>query len=224
MSHGTYAVITSRDRHLIVPGAVGSIAGQVDRVLVIDHRSDPPLRVEEFWPGDRVTVERREDDPVNLSKLWNYGLEWAHDTAVTNGDHTWDVVVMNDDARVPLDWVKQLSTEMRATTAVLASSCDNVRIPTLQSRPDRDILRRLQGWAWMIRGERNLRLDERFVWWFGDTDLDWRARTLGGTMLVPTEPVQNLDANGYTNRVGELSLQAGRDRETFKQVWGWVPW
>lgn len=221
--HGTYAVIPTRDRRELLLGAVGSVAGQVDATLIIDHLATEPLVSSDFWPGDRVVILRRSDDPVNLSRLWNVGLSWAAAMAEVCGYETWDVVVLNDDVRVPYGWVKTVSTAMRNTTAVLASGGD-VTTPQLRTEPDRDIHHRLQGWAWVLRGESGLRLDETFLWWFGDTDLDWQARKAGGTLLVPGDPVVHVDPNGHTGRNHELQVQAGRDRVAFAKKWGSAPW
>lgn len=221
--HGTYAVVPTRDRRELLLGAVGSVAGQVDATLIIDHRSAEPLVSGDFWPGDRVVILRRHDDPVNLSRLWNVGLSWAAAMAETCGYETWDVVVLNDDVRVPYSWVKNLSTAMRSTTAVLASGGDVTEL-LLKTEPDDDIHHRLQGWAWVLRGESGLRVDEAFLWWFGDTDLDWQARQAGGTLLVPGDPVVHVDPNGHTERSHDLRVQAGRDRVTFARKWGHAPW
>jgi hypothetical protein len=80
------------------------------------------------------------------------------------------------------------------------------------------------GYAFALRGSAGLFADEDLCWWWGDSDLDWRARGAGGVTSVHVPGLVHHDPNGYTNRCVELSTQAGRDRETFRAKHGFLPW
>ena len=81
---------------------------------------------------------------------------------------------------------------------------------------------RLTGWAFVLRGEAGLRLDERFRWWCGEDDVSMRARRAGGLVHVGGYPVPNTGANSST--VGVLAEQAAKDMQTFVDKWGVRPW
>src|SRR5262245_59208494 len=128
-----------------------------------------------------------------------------------------------DDADVPPDWVRPLVTAMRERGA--AAACTRP-IPDylLKTQPDNDIWRRMPGHAFTLRGEVGLRADERLRWWWCDTDLDWKARAAGGMLVVPGPEVENTRPNDFTVNKPELGEQAGRDGQTFQEIWGWRPW
>jgi hypothetical protein len=159
-----------------------------------------------------------------LSRLWNVALDEVAEQAHRRGLTAWDVAVINDDAVIPEGWYDVCTAAMRQHGAAAACSDPHGRLtaPLLKTTPDRDAFTRLCGWAFVLRGESGLRFDERFRWWFGDTDVDWRARAAGGMVIVPGYPVGNLRANSTT--VGELAEQAGRDRATFAAKHGSAPW
>lgn len=222
-----YAVITAHNRPELLTQCIISLAHQVDRIIVIDNASDPPIKVERQLHRNLVLVVHDPEQPPNLSRLWNRGLEMAdHAAQYANAYGKFDVAVFGDDVIVPHDWWERVSGAMRSSTAVMGATHGIMPIwqQLLKTEPDGDIMNRAPGWAWMLRGESGLRLDESLRWWFGDTDLDWRARQAGGTMIAPGEIAVNQRPNEFTNTKPELMHQAGLDRLTFQEKWGWVPW
>jgi hypothetical protein len=90
----------------------------------------------------------------------------------------------------------------------------------LKLAPDADIMNRMYGPAFMIRGESHLRANEELKWWWNDTDLTgghvepvawWSSQSPRGEQIS-----ERLDRGGQ-RRTG------GRDRETFKATWGGIP-
>jgi hypothetical protein len=197
---------------------------QVDRVFIIDNGSDPPIDPEP-WHG-KVFVASVPIDPPNISVLWNAGIALVDAEAGIRGAAQWDIAVLNSDVTVPRDWIGPLSAAMRSTTAVLAYP-DQLggkrRILHTKAGPV-DLWTRITGYAYMLRGEAGLRLDESLRWWYGDDDLDWRAREKGGALLVPGLTVEHRCPNGSMYERPELHAQAGRDREAFRAKWGRTPW
>jgi GT2 family glycosyltransferase len=215
-----------------VRAVIAAITPQVDRVWVHDNASDPPLHTvlkEEFpdavflWDGEQ---------PPNLSRYWNVTLDQVdlyHFSlnALNQGKNPpeYKVAVLTDDVEIPEDWFDSVAQSMDRTGA--AAGCVTAhpgRLTTevLKTFPDSDIINRLYGPAFILRGEAQIRADERLRWWFGDTDVDWRARKQGGMVIIPGPYAHNRYPNQST--VGVNAEQAGRDRETFKEIWGWVPW
>lgn len=218
------AVIPTRNRHDLVADCINSVVDQVDRVLVIDNLSDPPIDPDP-WHGKVGTVSL-PIDPPNISTLWNVGLALADAQAHQYGAEGWDIAVLNSDVVVPAGWIERLSTAMRSTTAVLAYPDQHGgtrQILHTKAQPI-DLRQRITGYAYMLRGEAGLRLDESMKWWYSDDDLDWTARKQGGALLVPGLTVEHRCPNVSTIERPELGAQAGRDRVTFKAKWGRTPW
>lgn len=224
-----YAVVPTHNRHDELKQLVAQLSRQCDGVVIVDNASTPQVNVRDLYDAAgwefNITVIRDTEQPPNLSRLWNVGLDAVKITMDLIGEDIWDVAILNDDAVLPIDWWDDVSQNMRSSPAVMACRFAYPGIsasPILKTEPDAQLSHRLCGWAFMMRGEHNIRTDESLRWWWGDTDLDWQARRLGGMLLVPGEPVGNLYADKSTT--GALAEQAGHDRETFTKKWGWVPW
>ena len=218
------AVIPTRDRHDMLADCINSVVDQVDSVIVLDNLSHPPIDPEP-WHG-KVGVVSVPIDPPNISTLWNVGIALADSQAHRAGATVWDIAVLNSDVVVPAHWVERLSHAMRATTAVLAYPDQHGgRQAVLHTKAEPiDLRQRITGYAYMLRGEADLRLDEDLAWWYGDDDLDWTAREQGGALLVPGIPVEHRCPNGSMYERPELQEQAGKDRATFQRKWGRTPW
>lgn len=224
-----YAVITTRDRPTELATCILAIGPQVDQVIVVDNMSDPPAH--DAWalrhpmPPFELTF-MSYPDPVNLYAMWNVGFNLAETDARRTGhdsDH-WDVAVFNDDAVPYPGWAAEVIANMEETGAVLGSIDRHGRLSErlVKTGWDGNIMTRMCGWAFIVRGEVGLRADESFRWWFGDDDFERYALEHGPTVLIPGTPVPNTLANSTT--VGELAEQAGRDRERFAEKWGTAPW
>lgn len=218
------AVIPTRNRHDLLADCINSVVDQVDSVIVIDNLSTPPIDPEP-WHG-KVGVVSLPIDPPNISTLWNVGLSLADSQAHRHGADRWDIAVLNSDVVVPAGWAETLSTAMRSTTAALAypDQYDGRRQILHTKAEPIDLRQRITGYAYMLRGETGLRLDESMAWWYSDDDLCWRAREAGGGLLVPGIPVEHRAPNASMHERPELHQQAGRDRETFRSKWGRTPW
>jgi len=225
------AVIPTRDRHRMLFDCVHSIIRHVDRVIIVDNRSVPYIDshtwgMVEWWAEGKIKVIPAPMDPPNISHLWNLGLDTAALEAGALGEEQWDVAVLNSDVVIPHDWFARLSNAMRSTTAVLAypDQHGGGRQMLHQVAGPIPLTQRITGFAYMLRGEAGLRLDESMAWWYSDDDLDWTARVNGGALLVPGLGVEHRDPNGSTNARPELQVQAGLDRQTFATKWGRTPW
>lgn len=226
-------MIPTRDRPGMLADCIASVIDQVDAVYVVDNGSDPPFDPD-AWPAreggaPKVFCARVPMDPPNISRLWNIGLHLAllaHEYAGGQPWEPYDVLVLNDDVVCPPSLVATLSTAMRATRAVMAFPDQHggrEQILHTEAGPV-PLTERITGFAFLLRGEAGLRADESLAWWYGDDDLDWRAREVGGSLLVSGVPVEHRDPNGFTDARPELREQAARDRETFRTKWGRTPW
>lgn len=220
-----FAVILTHNRPQLLVDCVTAIHTQVDMTLVIDNASDPPVdrMTLPASMGHQVAVRQVPDQPPNLAKLWNLGLDVA--TNLADGD-PWFVAILCDDAIVPPGWVDAVTTAMADTGA--AAGCSNPwghdHPPRVKTEPDSDLMGRMPGWAFILNGAKGLRADESMHWWWFDTDLDWRARQSGGLVMIGGCPVPNAQPNHYTVHAPGLAEQAGRDGETFARKWNRRPW
>jgi len=217
-------VIPTRDRHDMLDDCIDSVIDQVDIVIVVDNLSDPAIDPTQWH--HKVAVVTAPLDPPNISTLWNIGLALADAAARQHDADRWDIAVLNSDVTVPRGWVDGLSTAMRSGPAVLAYPDQHGgrrQILHTKAAPV-DLRQRITGYAYMLRGEAGLRLDESMAWWYSDDSLDWSARERGGALLVPGVAVEHRCPNISTNARPELQQQTARDRETFQAKWGRTPW
>jgi len=134
------------------------------------------------------------------------------------------VAVLNDDAIIPPGWFDAVSSQMRRWGAAAGSSgLANHTNSYVHRTPGTTALsHRMQGHAFVLRGEAGLRADETLQWWCGDNDLDMQARKAGGTVIIGGYPVEHLHPDQSTR--GELAAQTAIDMQTFVDKWSWRPW
>lgn len=219
MTGRRYAVVPTTGRDDLWD-CLDAIQGQVDRVIVLANRCSAPTyaRLEDaHW----VEVMTYLADPPNISVMWNMGLIAAERHA---DGMAFDVAVLNDDAIVPEQWFSDLVAEMRLASTVAASRDQTGALwgpLTFTEAGPIDLRHRMAGFAFVLDGAARLRLDEQFRWWYGDDDLEWRARQEGGVSLVHGAPVEHRHPSAST--IGRLAEIAGEDRERFIKKWGKAP-
>jgi hypothetical protein len=224
----TYAVIATANRPEVCLQAIESLRPQVDDIYVIDNGNGKRIEVKDL--ADCFVVFLDWKKPLNLSKFWNIGLNLVASIAISNRlinfremDTQWNVAIINDDAIVPLGWVEAVGTRMRKNGAAAACSGSPTENSFIHTEPGPVSLHtRMQGWAFMLAGEKGLRFDEDLVWWFQDDDMDWRSRQAGGMLMIPGYPVVNRFPNGQMTP--DLQAQTALDRKTFEAKWGMSPW
>src|SRR6185436_2663719 len=230
MYHTTvrFALIPTHNRLTELRALVAQIVADVDYVVVIDNASDLVVTPDDIVAYDArasvsMLVIRDEEQPPNLSRLWNVGFDCIADIAIGCDLDRWDVAVFNDDTVLPPGWFEAVTPALRSEDNYPAIACSDaygtLTAPVLHTVPDRNLSQRMCPWAFIIRGELGLRADENLRWWWGDTDLDWQARAAGGVGIIPGYTTRNTCANSST--VGELAEQSGRDGETFARKWGY---
>lgn len=202
-----------------VTGAVATLLPQVDYLLIIEagtavtHRGD--------YPEERVTV-LQDGGPVNISRWWNLGLDWAQAVATALETDTWDVAIINDDVQVPDTWLCYVADDMRLLGCVAACSGGGGGAPIIhRNQGPMSLYERLQGFAFVVAGESGIRADERFRWYFSDDMLGLIAVGLGGAVMFPACHVQHHFPNLQVST--EMQVMISEDAVKFKEVWGWIP-
>lgn len=196
------AVITTRNRPDDYLDCLTSVVPQVHFVAVVSHMDESYVR--EHLPLIPFAIIPYLEDPPNISRMWNLGLECADDFA-GEVDRPYDVAVLNDDVVLPSDWFERVTKAMRHQHAV--AGCVH-----------RSFDPRMAGYAFILDGDKRIRLDEQFEWWYGDTDLERRARQLGGVAFAPGPDVEHRHPNSTT--VGVLADIAHKDKVRYLRKWG----
>ena len=231
-----FAVVLTHDRPVHLAQCVAAIGPQVDLVIVIDNASSPPVgdrdRIRAYvdpaaWPDPdefALAVIQVPDQPPNLSRFWNLGIAKALEIFESGGEafeHPY-VAVLCDDALPPPGWFAAVTAAMAQTGAVIgAGSHGGIGEHVVKMAPDSDLSRRMPGHAWIIDPVSPVRADERFAYWWGDTDIDWQARAAGGMVMVGGYPVINQVPDGWT---GHMAAQVALDSQAFLDKHGWKPW
>ena len=226
-----HAVVVTHNRPHDLRDCVAALAPQVHHVTVIDNASDPPIAHGDVDGADYLAHDGEQ--PPNLSRLWNRGIDVAHTVANGSRASRWDTLVVNDDFVAGRGFVNALQSPLRGTHAVLSSPYvfDGT---SGQQRGRVDVYEapgtlagvgtRMAGFAWMIKGEAGLRLDESLRWWYGDDDLAQQACAAGGRLVVHGTTWEHRHPDEGTAGNPLLAEQAGRDRATFVAKWGFQPW
>lgn len=220
------AVILTHNRHALLRECVHAIRSQVDYVVIIDNASEPPVQFTDVGVSAVQLIIHDPLQPPNLALFMNEGFDAVARHAAEWSVAEWDVATLCDDVVAPAGWFDAVRLPMRQMGAAAGSthSVSSVAAPLLKTQPDHDIFNRMQGSAFVTRGELGLRADESLRWWWQDTDLDWQARAAGGTVITPGPIAHNSRPNDFTYSVPGLADQSGQDGETFRTKWGWKPW
>lgn len=220
-----HAVIPTRgNRPFTLYRCLEAIGKQVDRVFLVDNSdwgfaNDPAEQdtLAGLCQPAGITCIHDPQQPPNLSALWNRGLEAAGEDSLMH----W-VAVLNDDAIVPANWFGHLSGQMESAGAVAGGYNGAL---TKHTKPGVTALHeRMPGHAFMLDGRYELRADEQFQWWCGDNDLDMQARTAGGTLILPDDPVVHMFPDRSTAENPVLQARTSIDMKLFVEKWGFRPW
>lgn len=218
-----HAVILTHNRPELLVETVNAIGTQVDEIVILDNASEPPVDESAF--SELVHVLSIPDQPPNIARMWNAGLDECEHLRSQQCE-PWRVAFLCDDAPPPEGWFDAVTAAMEQTGA--AVGCSNpfgyAHAPVVKLGPDSDIMGRMPGWAWVLDPDSGVRADESMQWWWVDTDIDFQARRAGGMVMVGGLAVPNARPGEFTNTRPELGARVGHDREAFIAKWGYAPW
>ena len=212
----TFVVIAAKDRHAMTR----TLLGQLDEhatVLLYDNGSSPPFE-------DAVDARG-----WSLHRMWNHGLDAAEEAAKQLGADKWNVAILNNDLEVPPGFLTKLESGIRGheDNWVSYPNHHGIDIPAGQSAVlENSTLagQTMSGWAFMVRGETGLRLDEQFEFWYGDTDLEKQVVAAGKNVVcVGGCYAKHLEPMKSTWASPERQLQAMADEERFAKKWDLDP-
>ena len=221
--------MASRLRFVVVPSngraclkdCLAAIGTQVDYTIIV---YTSPHKEGEIRPVAGQGAALRDLRSPNISRWWNQGLTLAN-TVHNLSDGAakeYDVAILNDDVIVPEGWFDAVAGKMREMRA--AAACSGAPyMPVLHTKPGPVALdTRMQGFAFMVAGEKGLRANEDLRWYFSDDWMDWDARRNGGMVMIQGFQVQHLYPNGQMTP--ELQMFCAEDAAKFQTLWGMMPW
>lgn len=194
---------TAGDRTQLLTDLIEGSGLPRDQVIVVATR--PGVVV----PGGVTIVE--DLAPPNIQRWWNRGI----DEAVGRGATV--VAVSNDDVRLSQDTLPGLAEALSSTGAAIASPARPEFPLGLHRGRLVPYAPRLWGSLWALRVDSGLRPDPRYVWWYGDNDLDIRARRDHGGVVLVDVPFEHIHPSVSTSQNPHLAEQTDRDAQTFEE-------
>ena len=173
-----------------------------EQIVIVKTRPDVDL------PDSVVVID--DHGAPNIQRWWRKGSEESARRGATH------VAVLNDDIRLTIDTLPALHEAMSATGAAIASP----QRPEFAIGLHRGRLvpyePRLWGSLWMLRIDSGLLPDERYVWWYGDNDLDIRARRDHGGVVLVDVAYEHVHPSEATASNPNLVAQTDLDAQTFE--------
>jgi len=196
------------------PWLVVPTAGRATLAPAIASSGIPPERVVIVATAPSITVPSwchviADFGEVNIHRWWNAGLDYAAEHGAR-----WACVI-NDDVLLDETTVPALVAAAERTGAALASIGGDtlLRDPS----PSR---RSIEGACWLLDLSSGLRPDESYRWWYGDDDLDWRARRDHGGVALTEAPFVHLHPNALTEATPALMQLTYADAQLWAQRTG----
>lgn len=140
-------------------------------------------------------IEDFED--INIYRWWNKGIDFAEKQGAEY------VAVLNDDLMFDHTFIPSLYNYLVRNKLAIA---------------DTDRSNNGGGAAWLMDLSFNLRLDERFRWWYGDTELFDRAKHVYKFEKFVPGYFKHLHPNGSLDSRDDLQEIALQDRELYKKI------
>lgn len=224
----TFAVIASKERREMLATLRAQLADQVTETFVFDNGYGliETTVVGDLEPSYISVVEGAvEAHGRPLHRMWNEGLERAAKAAAGRPHN---VLILNDDVEVPNELCARLEAALRASDDHWIAypnhrGLDLGGAPFRPTTSDTMAGQTMSGWCFMVRGEAGLRLDERFAWWYGDSDLERTVREAGKRTVCVDVEARHLDPMRSTMEDPERLTQALADEEAFALKWGLDP-
>ena len=194
--------------------------------LTVPTRGDHPELLEALIhassiPRHKIVIVRTADvqvpagvavldaiGPLNIHRWWNLGIDYAKDHGASN------VAVLNDDLVINSHTITDLARALEATGAAIATPGPQVRL----HRNRMPLRRLLIGSLWILDLSSGLTPNEDLRWWYGDDDLDIRARRdFGGVVTAPVW-FKHPHAGKATDTSPLLQQLVVQDEQTFRKT------
>lgn len=194
---------TAHSHPELLAGIIRDCSLPPEQIILIATKPDLSL------PASCVVIE--DLGLPNIQRWWNAGI----DEAIRRGATA--VAVLNDDLKINSETLPKLHRELRRTGATIASPTRPDWGPGLYK--NRNIFPYtpvIWGCLWMLNVDSNLRPDPKYVWWYGDSDLDIRARRDYSGIVTADVYYEHYFPGEGTSSAPSLSEQTKLDAEMFE--------
>ena len=175
-----------------------------ERIILVATKPDLTL------PEGCVIIE--DFGPPNIQRWWNTGIEEATHRGATA------VAVLNDDLTINDQTLPTLHQKLRETNATIATPTradwGAGHYTNTNLFPYTPVI---WGCLWMVDTTKDLRPDPQYVWWYGDSDLDIRARRDYAGIVSADVYYEHYFPGEGTGANQDLVEQTRRDGETFER-------
>ena len=196
-----------------------------DQLVIFDHGSDEPATLEwlhEVGHRPKITVDRRGIIPEeSLYRAWNDTIRYA---LARFDDAEVDVVLLNNDVRLPPGFIRFLTKAMRSGDPRVVIAYPDARVKRSAGVPRRIRLTPtrglhadggMTGWAFAVRAEvfrgEIPFIDERLKFYSGDRDLVHAVESRGYTAARVEGLPCDHDLGATRKRRRDLIEQQRRD-------------
>lgn len=195
-------VPTAGNRPHLLAALIENCGLPPDHIVIVATRAGISL------PEGVIVIE--DLGPANIQRWWARGIAEAESRGATN------VAVVNDDIHLDADALPRLESALEETGAAVASPSRPSFRDGLHKGPLIPYEPRLWGSLWVLKLASGLRPDPRYVWWYGDNDLDIRARRKHGGVVLTYVDYEHMHPGEGTSQSPELHAQTQRDAQTFE--------
>jgi len=221
-----FVVIPSLDRHKMLDRVINNLGLPQSQVIVIDTGSNPPL--DRHLKNRAIVLSRPRDSERNIQKWWNAGLDYIKSSAEFKKIDKYHVAILNSDLLIERSDLDLLQDALTVSGTVISHQDHSNELHVGETDikykiGDTPWRYKITGYCFVIDGDLDLRFDERFSWWYGEDDFEWRARQSGGVVRVGGVNVCNVDLDGSIRDNQSLVPFLLKDQEAFVEKWGTVP-
>ncbi|MDA9802752.1 hypothetical protein N9C30_00125 [bacterium] len=202
-AHSLFVTVPTAGSHPdLLEGIISATGLPHEHIIII--RTKPNVEL----PTGCIVID--DLDTPNIQRWWKRGI----DESVARGATA--VAVLNDDLRIEEDTLPKLHSELVTTGATVATPSRPGLRPGVHKKPLIPYEPVIWGCLWMVDATTDLRPDPRYVWWYGDNDLDIRARR-DYAGIVSCDVVYEHHFPGVgTSKSPELIKQSDLDAATFQ--------
>lgn len=198
-----FLTIPTAGRHPLLLKAIAENSGlPPDRTIIIRTTADADVSV------NGIVID--DFEVPNIQRWWKRGI----DESVARGATA--VAVLNDDLDIGPHTLSDLHRALVTTGSTIATpSRQGLKLGVHRRRliPYDPVI---WGCLWMLDARTDLRPDPRYVWWYGDNDIDIRARRdYNGIVSCDVQFVHHHPGEG-TSQSQALTQQSQRDAQTFE--------
>lgn len=185
----TWITIPVGSRETYLPGVLDSLSYFHNRIVFVNNKHNYTT-----YPG----VHHLEDfSDINIYKWWNMGINFAQEHGAKY------VCVLNDDLKFDSSFVPSLLDFLINNKLAIA---------------DTDRSNNGGGAAWILDLSYDLRLDESFKWWYGDTELFDRAKKINKFAKFVYQNFEHIAPNNNLESNQELQLYVAEDEKLYNEI------